>query len=109
MSRFIVKRLLRKAKLSAKKHSIQGELTWLQRKSQKRFIKFSKIKKKFLKNFKNLSDEIGEEFLTKHGFKEIEAIFSSKTMSVCKIQRLSKSFRAFLIEKISTKCANRYR
>lgn len=83
MSRFIVKRLLRKAKLSAKRDDLQGELSWL-------------------------SHEIGEEFLNTNGFAEIEVFFSAKTMSVCRIKRLSKSFRAYLIEKISTKCANRY-
>jgi len=83
LSRFIVKRLLRKAKLSAKKDAIQGELTWLQH-------------------------QIGDEFLAKNGFAELEVFFASRTMSVCKVRRLSKSFRAYLIEKISTKCANRY-
>merc|ERR1712106_436406 len=83
LSRFIVKPLLRKAKLSAKKDAIQGELTWLQH-------------------------QIGDEFLAKNGFAELEVFFASRTMSVCKVRRLSKSFRAYLIEKISTKCANRY-
>ena len=54
-------------------------------------------------------DPIGEEFLNEYGFTEIEADFSAKTMTLCKIKLLSKSFRSYLIDKIAKKCANRYR
>lgn len=83
MSGFVVKRLTTKAIMAAKKHSIQGELIWL-------------------------TDPIGEEFLNEYGFTEIEADFSAKTMTLCKIKLLSKSFRSYLIDKIAKKCANRY-
>jgi hypothetical protein len=83
MSKLIVSRLCNKAMIAAKKHDLQGELSWLTHKS-------------------------GEDFLSESGFAEMEALFSAPTMSICKIKLLSKSFRAFLIEKISEKCANRY-
>ena len=54
-------------------------------------------------------DPIGEQFLNEYGFTEIEADFSAKTMTLCKIKLLSKSFRSYLIDKIAKKCANRYR
>ena len=57
----------------------------------------------------HFSDPIGEEFLNEYGFTEIEADFSAKTMTLCKIKLLSKSFRSYLIDKIAKKCANRYR
>ena len=61
-------------------------------------------------NVNNFSlDPIGEEFLNEYGFTEIEADFSAKTMTLCKIKLLSKSFRSYLIDKIAKKCANRYR
>ena len=104
MSRFIVKRLLRKAKLSAKKHSIQGELTWLQRKSQKLFIKFSKIwKKKF--NF--FFEKFWETFQTKLAknsspsmvSKKLRRFFHQKQCRFAKSNDYQNRFEHFWLKK----------
>ena len=137
MSGFVVKRLTTKAIMAAKKHSIQGELIWLTGKIRScslcNFLMLTWLCNNQFKNIKSLStslltdfnrlrdlsqrkykrnhfsDPIGEEFLNEYGFTEIEADFSAKTMTLCKIKLLSKSFRSYLIDKIAKKCANRYR
>ena len=137
MSGFVVKRLTTKAIMAAKKHSIQGELIWLTGKIRScslcNFSMLTWLCNNQFKNIKSLStslltdwnrlrdlsqrkykrnyflDPIGEEFLNEYGFTEIEADFSAKTMTLCKIKLLSKSFRSYLIDKIAKKCANRYR